>query len=94
MGMKTYKAQAVELQNSLQVAEAGSMLETDILASFIESQESRMVVAVSPILVAIRDGFTPDPGTSDLDNEQPIHITIPLGEYRRAVRLLHELEKT
>jgi hypothetical protein len=45
------------------------------------------------VLEAIVKGFTTDPGTSDLDNEQPVHITIPLGEYRRAVRLLHELEK-
>jgi len=25
-----------------------------------------------------------DPGTSDLDNEQPFHITVPLGDLRRA----------
>ncbi len=42
---------------------------------------------------AIKEGMEYDPGHSDLDNEQPIHVCIPLGEYRRAVRLLHELER-
>lgn len=31
----------------------------------------------------IRDAFNYDPGHSDLDNEQPINITIPLGTWRR-----------
>ena len=31
----------------------------------------------------IRDAFDDHPGISDLDNEQPIHITIPLGTWRR-----------
>lgn len=30
----------------------------------------------------VRDAFRPDPGHSDLDREQPIHITIPLGTWR------------
>lgn len=46
-----------------------------------------------PLLKAVRGGFQPDPGTSDLDNEQPTWVNIPLGEYRRCVRLLHEVEK-
>lgn len=46
-----------------------------------------------PLVKAVVDGFTPDPGTSDLDNEQPIHVTIPLGQYRRARMFLHQLEK-
>lgn len=41
---------------------------------------------------AVCEGFAEDPGTSDLDNEQPIHVCIPLGEYRRARLLLYELE--
>ena len=45
------------------------------------------------LINSVVQGFTPDPGTSDLDDQQPVHLTIPLGEYRRAVRLLHELEK-
>jgi hypothetical protein len=27
--------------------------------------------------------FTYNPGHSDLDDEQPIHITVPLGDWRR-----------
>ena len=48
---------------------------------------------VLPLLRAVVGSFVPDPGTSDLDDEQPCRITIPLGEYRRAVRLLFALEK-
>lgn len=58
-----------------------------------EQQVRFLARDVLPIVKAVCEGFTPDPGTSDLDNEQPIHVCIPLGEYRRAVRLLHELEK-
>jgi hypothetical protein len=58
-----------------------------------EQQVRFLARDVLPIVKAVCEGFTPDPGTSDLDDEQPVHITIPLGEYRRAVRLLHELEK-
>jgi len=35
-------------------------------------------------------GFTPDPGTSDLDNEQPIHLRTTLGWYRRAYRAMYD----
>lgn len=31
----------------------------------------------------IRDAFHYDPGHSDLDDEQPIHITTTLGAWRR-----------
>jgi hypothetical protein len=48
---------------------------------------------VFPLLKSVVAAFTPDPGTSDLDDDQPLTITIPLGEYRRAARLKHELEK-
>lgn len=37
-----------------------------------------LLAAVKPIIY----GFTPDPGTSDLDNEQPIHVSMTLGDYR------------
>ena len=49
---------------------------------------------VTPLIRAITKGMEYDPGHSDLDDEQPINITIPLGEYRRAVRLAYELDKT
>jgi hypothetical protein len=48
---------------------------------------------VFPLVKAVHDGFTPDPGTSDLDNEQPITVRMSLGEYRRAERLYYELGK-
>ena len=34
-----------------------------------------------------------DPGTSDLDDEQTIHVWMTLGDYRRASRLKYELER-
>ena len=35
-------------------------------------------------------GFTYDPGTSDLDDEQPIVVRMTLGEYRRLRALLEQ----
>lgn len=29
------------------------------------------------------DGFTYNPGHSDLDNEQPIHVSVTLGDWRK-----------
>jgi hypothetical protein len=40
----------------------------------------------------IRDAFTYDPGHSDLDREQPIHITIPLGTYRDLTYLVTAID--
>jgi hypothetical protein len=48
---------------------------------------------VFPLLNQIVLGYDYDPGSSDLDDEQPINIFITLGEYRRARRLQHELAK-
>lgn len=33
-------------------------------------------------------GFQTDPGTSDLDDEQPIHVRMTLGDYRAMERFL------
>jgi hypothetical protein len=49
---------------------------------------------VLPLLQAVKDGYDYDPGDSDSDDEQPIRVSITLGEYRRAVRLLPEVEKS
>jgi len=38
----------------------------------------------------IRDAFTYDPGHSDLDNEQPIHVRVTLGAWRRLNGLLRD----
>jgi hypothetical protein len=48
---------------------------------------------VLPLLEAIHAGYDYDPGDSDLSDEQPIWVRIPLGEYRRAFRLAHELRE-
>lgn len=40
--------------------------------------------AAGPVIA----GFTYDPGTSDLDDEQPIIVRMTLGEYRRLRALL------
>ncbi len=49
---------------------------------------------VLPLLKAVCAGYSYDPGDSDLDNEQPIHCRMTLGDYRRASRLKYELERT
>jgi hypothetical protein len=59
-----------------------------------EQQLGFLARDVAPLIEAVCAGFTPDPGTSDLDNEQPIHVCIPLGEYRRATRLRHQLSSS
>lgn len=47
---------------------------------------------VSPLVIAVTDGYSYDPGDSDLDDEQPIHFRMTLGDYRRASRLKYQLE--
>lgn len=41
---------------------------------------------------AITNGFSYDPGHSDLYNEQPIHVRMTLGDYRRASDLKYRLK--
>lgn len=48
---------------------------------------------VLPVLVAVCNGYQCDPGTSDLDDEQPIAVWMTLGDYRRASRLKFEVAK-
>ena len=57
-----------------------------------EERRSLLMGSLTLLTKSIVNGIEYDPGHSDLDDEQPIHVCIPLGEYRRAVRLLHELE--
>jgi hypothetical protein len=49
---------------------------------------------VLPAIKAIVDGYDYNPGDSDLDNEQPIHVRMTLGDYRRAFRLHPHIETT
>ena len=45
------------------------------------------------IATEICNAFKYDPGHSDLDNEQPIHITIPLGTWRSLNFVLGQIER-
>jgi len=38
-------------------------------------------------------GFKTDPGTSDLDDEQPINVWMTLGDYRRMARRVAVLDR-
>jgi hypothetical protein len=63
--------------------------------TFTPEQQLRVLARnAKPLLQAIVDGFTYDPGHSDLDNEQPISVRMTLGDYRRASNLLYEVKKT
>lgn len=44
--------------------------------------------ALKEVLRPFFDGFSYDPGHSDLDNEQPISVRVQLGDWRRARRHL------
>lgn len=48
---------------------------------------------VVDILAPVLAGFIPDPGTSDLYDEQPIWVSMTLGDYRRASRLSYEVKR-
>ncbi len=56
-----------------------------------EQQLAFLVNDVLPVLEAVADGYTYDPSSSDLDDEQPINVRMSLGDYRRASRLKFEL---
>ncbi len=58
-----------------------------------EQQLRFLVRDVLPALRAIAQGYSYDPGSSDLDDEQIIHVRMTLGDYRRASRLGFELER-
>ncbi len=73
--------------NDLQKSPSGKIQAT------AEQQLGFLVRDVHPLLVAVTDGYTYDPGDSDLDDEQPINVRITLGDYRRANHLMYELRK-
>jgi hypothetical protein len=58
-----------------------------------EQQLGFLARDVLPLLRAVVAGYDYNPGDSDLDDEQPIHVRMTLGEYRRAVRIRAELER-
>ena len=59
-----------------------------------EQQLSNLARNVLPLLEAVDNGYPYNPGDSDLDNEQIIHVRMTLGDYRRASGLLYEVKKT
>lgn len=59
----------------------------------VNRQLAFLAADVLPLIRAVVEGFTYYPGHSDLDDEQPITVSITLGDYRRARRLLPELQK-
>ena len=61
-----------------------SAISGDDFTRWLESEQLSLVKAIC-------SGFEYNPGHSDLDDEQPIHVSMTLGDYRRAKRLQHEL---
>lgn len=59
----------------------------------VTSEFELLARKVSPVLRAVCDGYVYDPGSSDLDDEQPINVRMTLGDYRIASRLKYELER-
>lgn len=55
----------------------------------LRSENEALKEALRPFF----DGFSYDPGHSDLDNEQPISVRVQLGDWRRARRVLAALSK-
>ena len=65
-----------------------------LLITFAPEQQLRTLSRdVLPVLKAILAGYDYNPGSSDLDDEQPINVRMTLGVYRRADRLHHEVSK-
>ena len=59
-----------------------------------EQQLTFLCRDLAPLLEAVVAGYDYNPGSSDLDDEQPIHISMTLGDYRRANRLRYEVGKS
>lgn len=55
-----------------------------------ETGISRLLLEALKVCAA---GYTPDPGTSDLYNEQPIYLRITLGDYRRMGHIIAKAER-
>lgn len=53
-------------------------------------QAQARIAQLEALLRVFVDGFKYDPGTSDLDNEQPIVSWVTLGHWRKADHALRE----
>jgi len=49
---------------------------------------------ISLLIQAVCLGYEYNPGSSDLDDEQPIHVSMTLGDYRKAKCLLKRVRLT
>lgn len=47
---------------------------------------------IKPLLDEVVRAYDYNPGSSDLDDEQPVTLTVTLGAYRRASRLKYQIE--
>ena len=57
-----------------------------------EDKGKQLLMEQHGALVVVRSGYDYNPGDSDLDDDQPIHVSMTLGDYRRIVRLIHKAE--
>ena len=58
----------------------------------IQMTSAEILDALATAAAHVRDGFEPDPGTYDLDDVQPIHLSVALGEWRRLDWALRRLD--
>lgn len=65
----------------------GKVLELCAIALKATQPEAGSSEAMLKAVLPFVEGFTYDPGHSDLDNEQPIHVRVTLGDWRRLHRL-------
>lgn len=56
------------------------------------AQRNRLLDALRPFVAAYEKGAD-DIGDSDLWNEQPRHVTVTLGDCRKAARVIAELDR-
>ncbi len=86
-------ADALERANKLETAEAtlAYLQITKHSRRDVAAAEAALAVAGRLLTAAarpIRDAYLTDPGTWDLDDEQPIHISTTLGAWRKLDRAL------
>ena len=55
--------------------------------------DAELIKRLAQTMQPFINGFTYDPGTSDLDNEQPITVRCELGDWRKARALLAGIAK-
>jgi len=49
-----------------------------------DAKQKRLALALYATAQAVINGYDYTPGDSDLDDEQPIYISMTLGDYRKA----------